>query len=54
MEITKRCGNCEFRFNINVCTKWINDAGLCDRWKKRQRELMLEKKENELFYYKEI
>ena len=54
MEISKRCGNCNNKFNENICTKWKSDAGLCDKWQKKEREYMLEKKENEAFYYREI
>lgn len=54
MEITKRCGNCAYKFNETICIEWKNDAGLCNKWKKKDKELMLEKKVNGTFYYKEI
>lgn len=45
MEVTKRCGNCKWKFNEDICYKWTSDSGICDKWEKKPREMKLERKD---------
>lgn len=45
MDIIKRCGNCKWKFNEDICYKWVSDSGMCEKWEKRKRNSDIEMKE---------
>lgn len=50
----KRCGNCKWKFNEEICYKWISDSRICDKWEKRDREMKLESVNKENFEFEKI
>lgn len=54
METKKRCGNCKWKFNEDVCYKWSSDSEICDKWEKKPINLKLESVDGLKFNFKEV
>lgn len=51
MEINRRCGNCN---RYPFCEKCESASGKCNDWRKKPREMKLERKQDYIYQFEEI